>query len=288
LQVRPFTAKQQEEFVHNWYRANEIMSSQKDDPGVREDARRGAADLLDRLRSSNTISELAVNPLLLTMIATVHRYRSSLPGRRVELYSEICEVFLGKRHEARGLPSDLTPAQKIRVLRQLAFTMMDKELREIKATDALRSITKPLSAVSPNTKGEEFLKGVENSSGLLVESESGKYGFSHLTFQEYLTAVHIIEGQLERVLIEHVDETWWRETIRLYCAQTDASGVISACLKSKTTASLSLAIECVREAREVSPEIREEYQKMMDKGLEDPDPEIRKVVASAYLDNRLR
>jgi hypothetical protein len=44
----------------------------------------------------------------------------------------------------------------------------------------------------------------------------------------------------------------------------------------------------MREAREVSLEIREEYQKMMDKGLEDPDPEIRKVVASAYLDNRLR
>jgi predicted NACHT family NTPase len=222
------------------------------------------------------------------MIATVHRYRSSLPGRRVELYAEICEVFLGQRQEARGLLSDLTPAQKIRVLRQLAFTMMDKELREINTTDAIRTITKPLSTVSPNTKGDEFLKSVENSSGLLVESESGRYGFSHLTFQEYLTAVHMIESRLEKELIEHVNETWWRETIRLFCAQTDASTVIFACLKSKTTASLSLAIECMREAREVSPEVRDEYQAMMDKGLEDPNPEIRRTVASAYLDNRLR
>jgi hypothetical protein len=288
LQVRPFSTKQQEKFVHNWYLANEIMSSQKDDPGVREDARRGAVDLLERLRSSNTISELAVNPLLLTMIATVHRFRSSLPGRRVELYAEIHEVFLGKRQEARGLAIDLTPAQKIRVLRQLAFTMMEKELRVIATKDALRSITKPLGAVSPKTKGEDFLKNVENSSGLLVEYENDTYGFSHLTFQEYLTALHIIESRLEKELIEQVSNPWWRETIRLYCAQTDGSGVISACLKSRTTASLSLAIECMKEAREVNPEVREEYQVMMDKGLEDPDLEIRRTVASAYLDNRLR
>jgi len=165
---------------------------------------------------------------------------------------------------------------------------MDKQLREVKTTDALRSIAKPLGAVSPNANGEDFLKIVENSSGLLVEFESGRYGFSHLTFQEYLTALHIIEAQLENKLIEHVNETWWRETIRLYCAQTDASGVISACLRHKSIASLSLAIECMREAREVSPEVRGEYQLIMDQGLEDPDPEIRKTVAAAYLENRLR
>jgi predicted NACHT family NTPase len=288
LQVRPFTAKQQAQFVHNWYLANEIMSSQTEDPGVREDARRGATELLERLRSSKTISELAVNPLLLTMIATVHRYRSSLPGRRVELYSEICDVFLGKRQEARGLQSELTPAQKIRVLRQLAYTMMAKELREVSIADALQSIAKPIKAVSPQTQGDEFLKSVENSSGLLVESENGKYAFSHLTFQEYLSSVHIIESRLERELIEHVNETWWRETIRLYCAQTDASKIIAACLTSKTIASLGLAIECMEEAREISPEIREMYQETIEKGLEDPDPAIRRIVAYAYLDNRLR
>ncbi len=83
--------------MRNWYLANEIMSAQKEDEGVHIAAREGAADLLNRLRNTPALTELAVNPLVLTMITTVHRYRSSLPGRRAELYSEVCDVFLGKR-----------------------------------------------------------------------------------------------------------------------------------------------------------------------------------------------
>jgi predicted NACHT family NTPase len=121
LEVEPFTSKQQVRFVRNWYLANEIQSQQKDDEGVRIDAREGADDLLQRLYQTPKLAELAVNPLLLTMIATVHKYRSSLPSRRVELYAEICEVFLGKRQQSKGLQLDLTPEQRKRVLQPLAW-----------------------------------------------------------------------------------------------------------------------------------------------------------------------
>jgi hypothetical protein len=59
-----------------------------------------------------------------------HRYRSQLPGRRVELFAEICDVFLGRRQQAKGLELDLTPAQKVRALRVLAFDMMCREVRD--------------------------------------------------------------------------------------------------------------------------------------------------------------
>jgi predicted NACHT family NTPase len=55
---------------------------------------------------------MALNPLLLTMIATVHCYRGALPGRRVELYDEICDVLLGKRSEYKGIIEPLTAHQK--------------------------------------------------------------------------------------------------------------------------------------------------------------------------------
>ena len=96
LEVRPFTNEQIQRFVHNWYLANEIMSAQRDDRGVHMSAQEGAKDLLQRLRNAPALSALSVNPLLLTMIATVHRYRSSLPGRRVELYAEILRGFFGQ------------------------------------------------------------------------------------------------------------------------------------------------------------------------------------------------
>jgi len=287
LQIKPFSVEQQEKFIQNWYLANEIMSYQKDDPGVREDARRGAIDLIRRLRSTSVLSDLAVNPLLLTMIATVHRYRSALPGRRVELYSEIIEVFLGKREQALGIRLDMTPAQKIRVLRQLAYAMMEKEIRIIDRDDALRIIAKPLSTVAPKIKVDEFIQSVENSSGLLLEFESGKYSFSHLTFQEHLASIHVIEAKLEKELIRQVQNPWWHETIRLYCAQTDASNVISSCLNSSNAGTLSLAIDCMDEAREVSPETRAKYEKVMEKGVEDPDLERRKLIATTFLNRRM-
>lgn len=290
LTILPFTRAQVEHFVHNWYTANEIMSQQKDDPGVRMAAQEGAEDLLRRLRNTPALSDLAVNPLLLTMIATVHRYRSSLPGRRVELYSEICEVFLGKRQQARGLELDLTPAQKQRVLQPLAYHLMRKTKREVAVDEAQAVIAEALALVSPQTGATAFLKMIENSSGLLVERESGVYSFSHLTFQEFLAAVHIQEQRLEGELTTRVAEPWWQETIRLYAAQTDASPVIAACLRDDPPAlpALILAIECQEEARELQPELRAKLDGMLDQGVEDPDPERRRLVAEALLALRLR
>jgi hypothetical protein len=132
------------------------------------EADKGAKDLLARLRVSPTMQELAVNPLLLTLIATVHRYRSELPGRRVELYAEICEVFLGKRQAARGLELDMTPAQKIRVLRVLAYKMMCGGAREIPAGQAASIISGTLKLVAPAAEPLRFLQTIE---------EGGVYSF---------------------------------------------------------------------------------------------------------------
>jgi energy-coupling factor transporter ATP-binding protein EcfA2 len=290
LEVRPFTSDQVKRFVHNWYIANEVMSAQKDDPGVRMAAQGGAEDLLRRLRSTPALSALAVNPLLLTMIATVHRYRSSLPGRRVELYAEICEVFLGKRQEARGLAQDLTPAQKQRVLQPLAYHMMCRQQREIPLENALAVVAEPLALVSPQSQGAEFLKMIENSSGLLLEREQGIYNFAHKTFQEYLAAVHVQQQRLDSELVARVDDGWWHEAIRLYAAQADATPVIAACLcdEPPSVPALTLAIECQEEAQEVQPAVRAQLEDVLAQGVEDPDPERRQIVAEALLALRLR
>src|SRR5260370_30374014 len=125
------------------------------------------------------------------LIATVYRFRSELAGRRVELFAEICDVFLGKRELARGLELALTPAQKVRVLRVLAYEMMCRNVREMSDADAYRAIAETLELVMPGGEPRTFLKMVENSSGLLIQRENGIYGFAHLTFQEYLASLHI-------------------------------------------------------------------------------------------------
>ncbi|MCP4423512.1 MAG: NACHT domain-containing protein, partial [Chloroflexi bacterium] len=294
LEVRPFTIEQVQIFVHNWYLANEIMSAQRDDPGVRMDAHKGAEDLLWRLRRTHVLLEMAVNPLLLTMIATVHRYRSSLPGRRVELYSEIAEVFLGKRQQARGITYELTPAQKQRVLETLAFYMMRRRKREIPVAETVKAIEKSVrrvmgAAAEQPGAVEEFLKMIENSSGLLVEREAGLYGFAHLTFQEYLAAVHVRDQKQEPELLRHVEDGWWHETIRLYAAQADATNIVKACLtrKKPSVVALTLAMECLEEAREVRPELRTIFDKLA-QSVDHERPDVRNLAAEVLLTLRLR
>ncbi len=289
LEVRPFTAAQVNRFVQNWYLANEIMSSQKNDPGVQMKAQEGAEDLLKRINASGPLSDLAVNPLLLTMIATVHRYRSALPGRRVELYAEICEVFLGKRQEARGLKLDLTPAQKQRILQPLAYVMMVQKIRETGAESAESIIRSPLTSVAPDIAAKDFLKGIENQSGLLIERENGIYSFSHLTFQEYLASVHVKEQNLVAEMVTHVHESWWHETILLYSAKADATPIIAACLADDkpTIPALKLALLCQEEALEIDQDTRAKLEQILDEGIEDEDEERRRLIANVLLEMRL-
>lgn len=290
LEVRPFTAPQVEHFVHNWYLANEIKSQQRDDAGVHRDARKGAVDLLSRLWSTPALSDLAVNPLLLTMIATVHRYRSSLPGRRVELYAEICEVFLGKRQQAKGLQLDLTPAQRQTVLEPLAFHMMRNRLREIDMAAAGKVIEDVLARVGTANAAGDFLTDTQNNSGLLIERENGIYAFAHLTFQEYLAAVHIQRHKLEQELSNQIADSWWHETIRLYAAQADASPIIEACLAGHPieVPALVLAIECQEEAKEIAPGLRQRLNELLSEEFETMAPETSDAISEALLKLRLK
>jgi predicted NACHT family NTPase len=71
----------------------------------------------------------------------------------------------------------------------------------------------------PITQGKVVLQSIENQHGLLVERAQGIYSFSHLTFQEYLTAKEIISKSDNisalKIWLENITEKRWREVFLL-------------------------------------------------------------------------
>lgn len=290
LEVRPFSLLKVKQFVEGWYLADERMRTNKDDKGVRYEAQRGADDLLHRLDRTPVLRDLSVNPLLLTMIATIHRYRGVLPARRVDLFEEICEVFLGKRQQAKGLTFDLIPDQKRQVLEPLAYYMMAHQTREISTMEAVEAISPFLRRVSHTTQPEQFLKMIADTSGLLLERKPGYYSFANFAFQEYLASAHIRRNRLEHELETCVEDSWWHETIRLFSAKGDATNIIRACVAPRPKASvpvLTLALECLEESTVLSEDMRRLADDLAQM-VENDNPDVRRVGAEVLLSMRMR
>ncbi|MEV6347636.1 NACHT domain-containing protein [Actinoplanes sp. NPDC051851] len=288
LQVRPFTGEQIERFILRWYAATEVRWTGRRDEAVLAGARRSGEDLLRRLRENLPLYDLAMNPLLLTMIAHVHRYRGVLPGGRAELYREISRVFLGSRDAAKGIGGGLSVDQRESVLKHLALEMMKARTGQVEAVTAARLISDRVARVAPDTRPEAFMVEIEQKCGLLVERETGVYAFAHLTFQEYLAAVWLRERGGDGFLAEHTDDQWWREVTLLYCADADAGPIVEACLKEDTARALLLASDCAEVARELDPLIRSRLDGVLSAEAHSADATRALVVGQVLLVRKLR
>ena len=278
LVVRPFTAEQVQLFLDRWYLAAERHATGAADRSARRAAGMRAEDSAARLRSllwdHPALHDLAVNPLLLTMVATAHRYRGALPGSRADLYGEICQVLLSRRSQAKDLPELLSWPAKQGLLGALAYQMMRDHVSELPASRALEILGPQLERFSSSVTGEVFLDDVARN-GLLVETSAGRYAFTHLTFQEYLAARHVsVTPDLVKSLADSVNDVWWCETILLYAANADASPIVRACLDSGTIPALTLAFDCAEASSEIDPDLRQRLDRERRRAYE-PDCSAR-------------
>jgi hypothetical protein len=273
LQVRRFTDAQISLFLHNWYYAIECRALGTTGKQVRVQAIAKADDLLRRLHSRPSLHDLAANPLFLTMIANVHRYRDALPGSRAALYAEMCQVLVHRRQEAKRLTNQtgLRGPQKEHIMQSLALKMMCERIRDIPIADAREAIESDLRGASRDVSASDFLSEVRKS-GLLVEREHGRYAFVHFTLQEYLAAAHLGDKEVG-LLTDGVDDPWWRETTLLWAANSDATPIVAACLTSSSVQALSLAFDCAMEARTLEPNMRDKLDALL---ASQPDDDLNR------------
>lgn len=181
------------------------------------------------------IKALAINPLLLTTLLFVKRWVGYLPTKRCTLYGEMIKLLLVSWNAVGHEKLDLEETEP--QLAFIAFWMTNHGQQTITRNDLEQCIISARKELS-DTLGytmispAHFIDQVEERSNLLIqrgleENTRGElvpsYEFSHLSFQEYLTAKAIAETWLPSaigldivtVLRSHIQDPQWLEVIPL-------------------------------------------------------------------------
>jgi hypothetical protein len=246
-----FSKGEIETFVTNWCSTFETASR-----GENTIARQAADDertkLTSAIFSNASVKRLAANPLLLTILALIHRQGTELPRRRVELYELYIKTLIGSWSRARNLDGRpigaMDDVEAVKLLAPLAYWMhAEKPAGTARENELLARVTAYYSskrAMQPDDADREarhFLNDIRRYAGLLTERGDKAYGFVHLTFEEYLAGREIIfQGQVDKqrsvdLIGKHLLDPAWREVILL------AVGYASIVAKEEETAALLIA-----------------------------------------------
>ncbi len=227
-----------EQFVRDWYRVR-IESERERDANIN--------DLIRILRNEEqtAIRELAENPLLLTIVALVHRIDAVLPDERVVLYQKCTETLLNTWHTWKFREAETKNRGKVERrnrhrMEAIANWMHRRSIgigrhqRSVAPYEELLAfLTKYIidserssdPDEEPEDLASDFLEFVKKRAGLLIEVGDNQYSFVHQTFQEYLTSTHIITnnelGGVASIWASvkgDCNDSRWVEVIRLLVA----------------------------------------------------------------------
>ena len=237
--IEDMSSEKVEQFLYRWCRT--VEKAQQPDASEEQIEKKGneqAANILNAIRENEGVKRLTANPLLLTILALIHRNGERLPNRRVRLYElavQTLELAVQTLIEDWQLSKKLPDAPKvvlketeiIETLAPLAYWMHEEkpsglvtetEVQEQLATKmAELNDSEPESDLVRQAVGE-FLRKVRETTGLFVERAPGIYGFMHLIFEEYFAARYIAnndQNKIQELIQKHLHEPRWNEPILL-------------------------------------------------------------------------
>lgn len=163
--------------------------------------------------------------MLLTLLCAVYDESQSLPKQRAALYGEALEVWLKKWAAERRVHRDpiyqeLNLQLEQVLLSEIAYKSFAEEdqlfFSKRELTEQIRAFLVNNLNAPKHLDAEAALYAIQVQQGILVERARDTYSFSHLTFQEYLTAQYIVdEQQIETIVTNHLTDSRWREVFFL-------------------------------------------------------------------------
>lgn len=243
VELADFDQEQIELFISQWFAAKNKQNIQ-------------AKDVIKALQKNPRLSQLAVTPLLLTLICLVFEEKCAAPNNRSELYTEGFEILLNKWDAKRGIQreqvyQELSLQRKKDLLSNIAFKTFQSKNFFFTQKEASNYIQEYIKNLPSNAEREQeslqldskaILQAIEAQHGLLIERAKDIYSFSHLTFHEYFTAREINfrkrpQNQAFQELVKNLSDRHWREVFLLSAemAQPDATLLVKMIKKKVDT-----------------------------------------------------
>lgn len=280
IDILDFNNDQKRAFIDQWYRyisweliwkrhwddsqydeAAKRLSRQQAEAQSNADAQRAADDLSRQLFADQNLTDLAKNPLLITIIAATHEASESLPNRRIRLYQKIFNLLLEDRPNRRDTRLTLSSAEENQqVVQLLALRMSEQNITQISPRQGASWIQQRLAehCHEENLTARAFLREIQQISGILAGGEGHLYEFTHKTFQEYLTAFELAQQPSgQDIMLRQISNPDWKEVVAFYAALTDAAPFVEAVLDTPSRDGLKLAQRLVNESKRLSEPLKE-------------------------------
>ncbi|MDZ7967616.1 MAG: NACHT domain-containing protein [Nostoc sp. DedSLP03] len=253
-QLEKFDDSQIDLFIQQWYNSRL--------PNNPEEAQQRQESLKKALTAQERIKLLARNPLLLTIIALIHRYDAHLPRQRYKLYEQAVDTLLINWDVNKGIESwklNYIKLDDIKILMQrLAYwihsqgetgdkeggTLIDRDELITQLSEYIREFNYQVKSHQAKAESERLVNHITERCGLLNEQGQDRYAFVHKTFQEYLAGEEIRDrqsGDFNEVLNhirDYLHNSHWREVLLLLIAQQNQSNskkIIEAILQQETS-----------------------------------------------------
>lgn len=217
--ISDFDDEQIKQFIYRWFSSEEDKTL--------ETAKKYES-LLNQPDQKAT-KELAQTPLLLTFLCLVYDREQMLPNKRSTLYGKALNIILSewsaqKRLERDPIYEGFHPDLEKEMLSKIAYESFNQDQLFFSKDVVIERIKAFLSDTLYPPKGlnaDDVLRAIEIQQGILVERAADAYSFSHLTLQEYLTALYTVENRLERERVaRNLDDERWREIFLLVSGVT--------------------------------------------------------------------
>ncbi|MBU7586567.1 MAG: NACHT domain-containing NTPase [Nostoc sp. TH1S01] len=281
--LQDLDSEQIQDFIHRWHELT--FSDEVDKVRKRERLHRG-------IEASKAITELAGNPLLLTMMAILNR-NQELPRDRAELYNQASRVLLHQWDVERALVEDnrldhktIDYKDKQAMLRQVAYSMQtsDKGLAgNLISASQLENILavylRTLEINQPRQAARVMINQLRTRNFMLCFLGADYYAFVHRTFLEYFCAWEFVwqfkETQTlskdklkEEIFGKHWQDETWHEVLLLIAGMIEAkfTGEIIEYLMTQEgdLTRIYLAVDCLLEVRNRTL-IKETESKLLNK-----------------------